>query len=86
MKSYTDDGKFIWANHSSPEQAILDAVYDYKKFGTLPKAYNWVVDSLKDKKIKSEKLANVAIKYGNIMSQKRIGWILDKAKSSEEDH
>ena len=80
IKSYIDNKKFIWARHSSPEQAILDAVYDYKKFGTLPDAYEWIVNSLNDKKIKPEKLVNVAIKYGNTMSQKRIGWALDKLK------
>ena len=35
---------------SSPEQALLDAVYDYKKFGSLPKAYNWIFYALKYKK------------------------------------
>ena len=79
-KSYIGDGKFVWAKHSSPEQAILDAVYDYKKFGSLPKAYSWVADSLRDKKINSKKLIDITIKYGNTISQKRRGWILDKLK------
>ena len=83
MKSYIDDGKFIWARHGSPEQVILDAVCDYKKYGTLPKAYNWIADSLRDKKINPRRLVDVAIKYGNTMSQKRIGWILDKLKVSK---
>ena len=80
MKSYIGDERFIWARLSSPEQTILDAVYDYKKFGTLPKVYDWIADSLKYKKINPEKLVNVATKYGNTMSQKRIGWVLDKLK------
>ena len=80
MKSYIGDERFIWARLSSPEQTILDAVYDYKKFGTLPKVYDWIADSLKYKKISPEKLVNVATKYGNTMSQKRIGWVLDKLK------
>ncbi len=85
IKSYTDGGKFVWARRSSPEQAILDAVHDYKKFGTLPKAYNWIADSLRNKKIDSKKLINVTIKYGNKISQKRIGWVLDKLKTPKKN-
>ena len=80
MKSYIGDGSFVWARHGSPEQVILDAVYDYKKYGTLPKVYDWIADSLKDKKINPNKLVDVTIKYGNTMSQKRIGWVLDELK------
>ena len=83
VKVYTDHEKFIWARHSSPEQTILDAVYDYKKYGTLPVAYEWIARSLKDKKIQPKKLVDVSIKYGNTISQKRIGWILDQLKVSK---
>ena len=51
IKSYANDGKFVWVRYSSPEQAILDTVYDYKKFGTLPKAYDWIANSLRNKKL-----------------------------------
>ncbi len=69
---------------SSAEQTLLDAVYDYKKYGALPKAYDWIAVAVRDKKINPEKLANIAIKYGNIMSQKRIGWVLDELKVSQK--
>ena len=69
---------------SSAEQALLDAVYDYKKYGTLPKAYDWIAMGVKDKKIDPEKLVNIVIKYGNKMSQKRIGWVLDELKVSQK--
>ena len=83
-KVYTEDDKFIWVRYSSPEQALLDAVYDYKKYGTLPVAYEWIARSLKDKKIQAKKLIDVSIKYGNIISQKRIGWVLDQLKISKK--
>lgn len=68
---------------SSAEQTLLDAVYDYKKYGTLPKAYDWIAIAVRNKKISPEKLVNIAIKYGNTMSQKRIGWVLDELKISQ---
>lgn len=70
---------------SSAEQVILDAVYDYKKYGTLPKVYDWIVSAVRDEKIDPKKLVSIAIKYGNIMSQKRIGWTLDKLKVSQRN-
>ena len=69
---------------SSAEQTLLDAVYDYKKYGTLPKAYDWIATAVQDKKINPEKLMDITIKYGNTMSQKRIGWVLDKLKTSKK--
>ena len=65
---------------SSAEQALIDAVYDYKKYGTLPEAYNWIAIAIQNKKISPEKLVDATIKYGNTMSQKRIGWTLDELK------
>ena len=84
IKSYNDTGEVIWTPCGSPEQILLDAVYDYKKYGTLPKAYDWIAGALKDKKINPAKLADAALKHGNTMSQKRIGWILDKSVSEKK--
>ena len=84
IKSYNDDmGGVIWAPCGSPEQILLDAVYDYKKYGTLPKAYDWISKALKNKKINPAKMVAVAVKYGNTISQKRIGWVLDKLISEK---
>ena len=68
---------------SSAEQTLLDAVYDYKKYGTLPKAYDWIAITVRNKKISPEKLVNITIKYGNTMSQKRIGWVLNELEISQ---
>jgi predicted transcriptional regulator of viral defense system len=62
---------------SIQEKALLDAVYDYKKFGTLPKAYGWIKSSIENEKITALKLSQIAKKHGNTMSQKRIGWLLE---------
>jgi predicted transcriptional regulator of viral defense system len=71
----TEDGRAIF---SSIEKMLLDAVYDYKRFGTLPEAYSWINDALKNEKINSKKFARVVSKFGNTMSKKRIGWLLEK--------
>ena len=51
-----------------------------KKYGTLPKAYDWIAIAVQNKKINPKKLVSVAIRCGNTMSQKRIGWVLDELK------
>ena len=79
-----DENKLEPAFISSAEQTLLDAVYDYKKFGTLPKAYNWMFYALKYKRIDPKKLINATIRYGNTMTQKRIGWLLDELKISKK--
>ncbi len=84
IKSYDDMGGVIWTACGSPEQTLLDAVYDYKKYGTLPKAYDWISNALKDKKINPTKMATATVKYGNTISQKRIGWVLDKLVSEKK--
>ena len=78
IKAYDGAGEAVWAPCGSPERVLLDAVHDYKKYGTLPKAYEWISRALKDKKITPAKLADAAAKHGNISSQKRVGWILDR--------
>ena len=78
-----DENKLEPALTSSPEQTLLDAVYDYKRFGTLPKAYGWISYALRYKKIAPKKLINITLKYGNTMSQKRIGWLLDELEVSK---
>ena len=84
IKSYDNTGGVIWTRCGSPEQVLLDAVYDYKKYGTLPKAYDWIYKALKEKKINPQKIIDVAVKYGNTISQKRMGWILDKLISQKK--
>jgi predicted transcriptional regulator of viral defense system len=72
------DGEESIAKFSDLERSLFDAVYDYKRFGTLPLAYSWIVATFKDKKIDLKKLAERTVQYGNSMSMKRVGWLLEK--------
>jgi len=35
---------------SSLTRTVIDAIYDYKRFAIIPKAYNWVRGRIQDKK------------------------------------
>jgi len=56
---------------------VLDAVYDYTRFGTLPKAYRWI-DQRKDDRRFLKELVNLSLRYGNVATNRRIGWLLER--------
>jgi predicted transcriptional regulator of viral defense system len=58
-------------------RVVLDAVYDYSRFGTLPRAYRWIEERKADKKFLKE-LVRLSLRYGNIASLRRIGWFLER--------
>ena len=49
FQPYGEDKDSV-AIFSSQARMLLDAVSDYKRFGTLPDAYFWIVKAIKEKK------------------------------------
>lgn len=56
-------------------RAIFDAVYDYSRFRTLPTAYSWIAERKTDTDFLNE-LVKCSIKYGNVATNRRLGWLL----------
>ena len=69
----------LWDLYSSPEQVLFDAIHAHSNFGTLPKAYEWLIFSYQNKKIDIQRFVDLAVRQGNISSLKRIGWALEQA-------
>lgn len=65
------------------ERALLDAVYDWARFNTLPRAYNWVRSDLKKKLIDPMQLVNVILKYGDVSTRRRFGYLLEQEQFEE---
>jgi hypothetical protein len=61
---------------SSLTRTIVDAIYDYERFATIPEAYDWIRERIRDEKF-LKKLVKGTINYGNISTQRRIGYLLD---------
>lgn len=57
-------------------RVVLDAVYDYSRFGPLPTAYRWIEERKTDKQFLAD-LVQCTTKYGNVASSRRIGWLLE---------
>lgn len=71
--------------YSSKARALIDAVYDWSRFNTLPRAYEWLSMELKndkENKLDSE-LVDVCIKYGNQGTIRRLGYLLKEKKVQE---
>jgi len=58
-------------------RALMDAVYDWSRFATLPRAYDWIRESVEKNRRLADELAEMTCSYGNQGTIRRIGFILD---------
>jgi predicted transcriptional regulator of viral defense system len=66
------------AVYSSRARTLLDAVYDWARFNTLPRAYEWIRKELKAKRVTPAELVAVTLKYGDIGTIRRMGALLER--------
>lgn len=71
----TPDG--IKVAYSSRARTLVDAVYDWSRFGSLPRAYNWIRNELARDPGAAEAIAMAAIRYSNTSTLRRIGKLLE---------
>ena len=72
--STLEDMKMIY---SSKSRTLMDAVYDWSRFNSLPRGYDWIKGEIKNEpSLASEIIKNTA-KYGNMATTRRIGYLLD---------
>jgi predicted transcriptional regulator of viral defense system len=66
---------------ASLPRALMDAVYDWDRYNTLPRAYVWIA-ARKDDRETIKELVRITLRHGNIGTMRRIGYILAKCKVS----
>ena len=66
------------AVYSSRARALLDAVYDWSRFNSLPRAYGWIRKEVKSKRVTPSELVSVTLKYGDIGTIRRMGALLER--------
>jgi predicted transcriptional regulator of viral defense system len=69
-----DDMEVIY---SSKARTLMDAVYDWSRFNSLPRGYNWIKREIKNEPELASELIEVTVKYGNMATIRRIGYLLD---------
>jgi predicted transcriptional regulator of viral defense system len=72
----TNEG--LVAVYPSPARALVDAVYDWSRFNSLPRGYAWIRRELKDKRVTPAQLVDMTLRYGDIGTIRRMGVLLER--------
>ena len=71
-------GEDIKVEYSSRVRTLVDAVYDWSRFRSLPQAYEWVRRELAAQRISASALAHTTLRYGDKGTIRRIGMLLEQ--------
>jgi predicted transcriptional regulator of viral defense system len=71
----TPDG--IDVVYSSKSRSLIDAVYDWSRFNSLPRAYEWIRTELTKSDDLASQLVRLCLRYGNQGTLRRVGKLLD---------
>jgi predicted transcriptional regulator of viral defense system len=69
--------------YASKPRALMDAVYDWSRFNTLPGAFEWIHDEVARDDGLAAELVEATLKYGNQGTLRRIGLLLETAGVAE---
>ena len=57
-------------------RVVFDAIYDYSRFDSATRAYEWIEQRISDTRFIKELVA-CAVGHGNVASRRRIGWAIE---------
>jgi predicted transcriptional regulator of viral defense system len=63
-------------------RTLVDAVYDWSRFSSLPRAYEWIRRELSSGRVTAVDLARATVEYGNQATLQRIGFLLEQEGAS----
>jgi len=63
--------------YSSRVRTLLDAVYDWSRFNSLPRGYEWIRYELKARRVDALELVKVTLCYGDAGTIRRMGVLLE---------
>lgn len=66
------------AVYCSRTRTLVDAVYDWSRFNSLPRAFIWTRAELKARRVAANDLVGVTLRYGNVATIRRIGALLER--------
>jgi predicted transcriptional regulator of viral defense system len=68
-------------NYPTLGRTLLDAVYDWSRFNTLPRAFEWIEKSKKNRDAMTD-LVKWALKAGNVSTRRRLGYWLERIQAN----
>ncbi len=63
---------------------MVDAVYDWSRFNSLPRAYDWIRSDLAAGRVRVGELTRVTLRYGDKGTIRRIGLLLERLGASAD--
>ena len=64
--------------YSSRARTLVDAVYDWSRFNSLPRAYGWIRAELATGRVVAAELVRITLRYGDVGTIRRMGALLDR--------
>ena len=64
--------------YSSRVRTLVDAVYDWARFGSLPRGYAWITRELAERGVTPAELVAATLRYGDLGTIRRVGALLEK--------
>jgi predicted transcriptional regulator of viral defense system len=68
----------LTAVYSSRVRTLVDAVYDWSRFDSLPRAFDWIRAELAAGRVGAVELVRVTLRYGDIGTIRRMGALLNR--------
>jgi predicted transcriptional regulator of viral defense system len=66
------------AVYSSRSRTLVDAVYDWSRFDSLPRAYEWIPEDLRSQRVTTTQLVKDTLEFGNQGTIRRMGVLLER--------
>jgi predicted transcriptional regulator of viral defense system len=63
--------------YSSKARTLMDAVYDWSRFNSLPRGFGWIRQEISQDPRVVSKIVEITNRYGNQATVRRIGYLLD---------
>ncbi len=75
-ESTTREGLIV--HYSSRVRTLVDAVYDWARFGSLPRGYVWIARELVERRVAASALVAATLSYGDVGTIRRMGALLER--------
>lgn len=67
------------AIYASRARTLVDAVYDWSRFNSLPRGYRWIRGELDKSRVGAPELVDMTLRYGDVGTLRRMGLLLEQA-------
>lgn len=69
--------------YASRARTLVDAVYDWARFNSLPQAYQWICQELKTGRVAAKELVDATLRYGDIGTIRRMSVLLEREQAGQ---